>query len=108
MRLRPLPPLALLGGLLAALGPAGAHDIYSGLKSPITGSSCCTSRDCEPVPSRFADGSLELFANGLWTPAPREALLGVAAPDGASHACWANRRPGEVPRFICIMVGGEV
>ena len=107
MRPRFLPPLALLGAVLAA-GSASAHDWYRGLTSPLTGSSCCSSRDCEPVPSRFVNGELQLYGNGVWTPALRDAFLGVAAPDAQVHACWANRRPGEAPKFVCIMLGGEV
>jgi hypothetical protein len=105
---RLMPLLLAFAAVVATAGPATAHDWYSGLKSPITGGPCCSTRDCEAVPSRYANGGLELYANGLWTPARREALLGVTAPDSQVHACWANRRSGEAPRFICIMVGGEV
>ena len=106
------PPLllALVAVALAPLaspGPAGAHSWYSELVSPVTRGSCCGERDCEPVRSRYRDGVLELWANGLWTPAPPEALLGVASPDSGVHACWANRKRGVRPRFICVIVGGD-
>ena len=71
---RLMPLLLAFAAVVATAGPATAHDWYSGLKSPITGGPCCSTRDCEAVPSRYANGGLELYANGLWTPAPREAL----------------------------------
>jgi hypothetical protein len=58
---------ALVGACIVSLctSSALAHDWYTDLVDPVTGSSCCGGHDCHPVPRehiRFAEnGDMELF-----------------------------------------------
>lgn len=89
----------------AAAAPAGAHEWYSGLRSP-SGTPCCNDRDCRAVEYRVNPdtGNEEIRANGTWHPVEYDKVLPIFPPDGGSHACW-NNSIGK-PRFRCIMLPG--
>ena len=71
---------------------AFAHDWYTGLVDPVTGSSCCGGQDCRPVPReniRFAEnGDMELFLDGRWRHVDPRKILKISSPDSRVHACW--------------------
>ena len=102
--MRPSPVLIVLL-VAAAPPPAGAHDWYTGLRSP-QGRDCCGGRDCRPVPYRTnaQTGREEIEANGAWWPVEPDKVLAFASPDGSAHACWVGRRGR--PAFLCIVLPG--
>jgi hypothetical protein len=71
---------------------AFAHDWYTGLVDPVTGSSCCGGQDCRPVPReniRFGEnGDMELFLDGGWRHVDPRKILKISSPDSRVHACW--------------------
>ena len=97
---------ALVGACIVSLctSSAAAHDWYSDLVDPVTGSPCCGGQDCRPVPRedvRLAeDGDLELFLDGAWRHVDPQRILKISSPDSRVHACW-------VPSFqavICVIL----
>ena len=102
--MRPSPVLIVLL-VAAAPPPTGAHDWYTGLRSP-RGTDCCGGRDCRPVPYRMNAGAgrEEIEANGAWWPVEPDKVLAFPSPDGSAHACWLG--PKGRPAFLCIVLPG--
>ena len=90
--------------LIAAAAPSlgGAHDWYTGLRSP-TGIECCGERDCRPVPYRLNPDTRqeEIEANEAWRPVEYDKVLPFPSPDGGAHACWGDPWGGKKPGIRC-------
>jgi hypothetical protein len=91
----------------AAPSLGGAHDWYTGLRSP-TGVECCGGRDCRPVPFRLNPDTRqeEIEANEAWRPVEHDKVLPFPSPDGGAHACWDDPWGGKRPVFRCIILPG--
>jgi hypothetical protein len=74
----------------ALLGPAEAHDWYSGIRNPATGVGCCGGRDCMPIDiSRVIETRDHFIVDGKWRFNKDEAM---PAQDGQYHACiWGGK-----------------
>ena len=114
--------LASFGALSAAGLTAqtrGGHDAfhswYQGLRSP-EGDSCCNSKDCHPVDSRYAEGAdgeriLEILIGDRWVLVPKQRILPQSSPDGGVHACYSDPAPfmtETTPGLVirCVVTGG--
>ena len=83
--------------LIAAAAPSlgGAHDWYTGLRSP-TGIECCGERDSRPAG----------ISDEAWRPVEYDKVLPFPSPDGGAHACWGDPWGGKKPAFRCIILPG--
>jgi hypothetical protein len=82
--------LLLALGCIALLGPAEAHDWYSGIRNPTTGVGCCGGNDCTPIDvARVVETRDEFIVDGVWHFNKDEAM---PAQDGQYHACiWGGK-----------------
>src|SRR5258708_18915133 len=84
---------ALVGACIVSLctSSALAHDWYTGLIDPVTGSSCCGGQDCHPVPReniRVAEnGGIELFLGWGGRPLDPQRSLKNSSPDSRGPSC---------------------
>jgi hypothetical protein len=101
-----LPVLTTMLIVTAAPSLVGAHEWYTGLRSP-TGVDCCGESDCHPVSYRLNPhtGRQEINANDKWHPVEHDKVLPFPSPDGRVHACWDNPFGGK-PNFHCIILPG--
>jgi len=82
---------------------ARGHDVYSDLKQPDTGGSCCNSSalhksgDCAPTVGRFRNGQWEAMLEGKWTEVPQSKILKDVILDGNAHICG---KAGQVYCYI--------
>jgi hypothetical protein len=87
--------------LLFSIAPQPrAHDIYSGLRQPYTGESCCSDDDCAPAKEDVisnSNGSYTLPARGVTVPKSKV----LPSPDGRYHICAPPIFPWHV---ICLLV----
>ena len=77
--------------LLAVIGRADAHDIYSDWQRPDVGGSCCNAADCRPTRAFLGDdGRWRAWDGRGWLVVPPSKLLPTdKAGDGRSHLCAA-------------------
>jgi hypothetical protein len=100
----------LVGACIVSLctSSALAHDWYTGLVDPVTGSSCCGGQDCHPVPReniRFAaNGDMELFLDGGWRHVDPQKILKISSPDSRVHACWFHL----FQELRCVVIPGTL
>jgi hypothetical protein len=104
-RLAPCPQV--LGFIIVALvflaflvPKAQAHDIYTGLRQPHTGASCCSNDDCAPAKEDVIlqpNGSYTLPARGVTVQKSKV----LPSPDGRYHICAPPIFPWHV---ICLLV----
>jgi hypothetical protein len=93
-------------GLLAS--PAGAHGLYSDLRSPDTGVSCCHDQDCHPTSMcKLPDGT-EGIVSRVWgcEKIQWSKVLKQSSPDGEAHLCEpVTAAPTTTPITFCILLG---
>lgn len=64
---------------------AQSHEIYSGLKNPVTDEDCCGNSHCEPIAvERVVETHDEFIVDGKWHFVKNQAL---PSSDGQYHAC---------------------
>ena len=86
-----------------------AHDWYTGLKSPVTGISCCNDRDCAPADGCILDdGTMGITAQQGCIPIDWRKVLDQPSPDGRLHLCQAPPQEGHYGAVFCIIMGGGV
>ena len=81
-----------LAFVLALTAGARAHDVYTGLKNPLTGASCCNDNDCHRVQFDDVAGGVifHLEAHDVFVPEKRVSrrILDPAQPE-MGHWCGA-------------------
>jgi hypothetical protein len=99
--LRQLKFVIIASAFVAVLVPrAQAHDIYTGLRQPHTGASCCSNDDCAPAKEDVIlqpNGSDTLPARGVTVQQSKV----LPSPDGRYHICAPPIFPWHV---ICLLV----
>jgi hypothetical protein len=89
-----------LANLALLVAEAQAHDIYTGLRQPYTGASCCSNDDCAPAKEDVIlqpNGSYTLPARGVTVQKSKV----LPSPDGRYHICAPPIFPWHV---ICLLV----
>jgi hypothetical protein len=89
-RIQKIHRLILALACFMILGPAQAHDWYSGIRNPTTGVGCCGGNDCSPIDvGRVIETRDEFIVDGKWRFNKDEAM---PAHDGQYHACiWGGK-----------------
>ncbi|MFZ1988103.1 MAG: hypothetical protein WAV21_03690 [Minisyncoccia bacterium] len=77
------------------------HDQYRDLVRPDTSLSCCSDKDCQPVPYRASGGAWgSVFIKGEWIPVDPQKVLKNTNIDGQAHACF----PENGTAIYCIIL----
>jgi len=89
----------LIAALLLCVVPAQAHDIYTDLKRPDTGTSCCSSWDCYPTEAQFKGGTWFALRreDRKWIAVPDHLILkNEITQDGKAHVCATRPEAGDI------------
>lgn len=78
---------ATVAALTVALwSAAGAHDIYTGVRSPKTGNLCCGGQDCSLTTYRERGGEFDfLTREGHWVRIDVESIIFLSIPGDPPH-----------------------
>ena len=107
-----------MGWLLAAsavytAGKAGSqeppghpmfHNWYQQLRQPGTSRSCCSMRDCRPVPYKVVPTGVTMFVGGKWVHVPQERLMESETPDDGAHWCGIGESWDKPPTTFCAII----
>lgn len=93
----------LAGGTLGQCVPqVRAHDVYTGIRNPVTGQSCCDERDCKPVEAREIGEDGDSYT---WRGSRFPKRQSQPSPDERYHVCsyrewFLNGQAGEKIRCL--------
>jgi hypothetical protein len=79
------------------------HDWYQQLRQPGTNRSCCSLRDCRPVPYKVVPSGVVLSVGGKWIQVPRERLIESETPDDGAHWCGIGES-WDKPTTYCAII----
>ena len=79
------------------------HDWYRHLRQPGTNRSCCSLRDCRPVPYKVVPTGVIMFVGGKWILVPRERLMESETPDDGAHWCGIGES-WDKPTTYCAVI----
>jgi hypothetical protein len=98
-----------IGLIATVMSAARGHEWYSGLKSPLSGISCCNDRDCAPTDGCILpNGTMGILAQQGCIEIDQRKVLDQPSPDGRLHLCQAPPQEGSAGVVFCIIMGGGV